>query len=121
MTDPSGNEPFEAPLGDMLGDAPLLREIQRVMLASTGPINWELARQIGVATASWGADDPPPTDEDRDGLLETVRAAELAGADFTGLAAPANVAPVEAYRRAQWVEANTRSLREILDPVAARM
>jgi putative hydrolase len=121
MADPSDNEPLDVPLGDIMGDAPLLREIQRVMLASSGPVNWELARQIGVATASWDGDDPPPTDEDREGLIETVRAAELAVADFTGLAGPANVAPVEAYRRAQWVEANTRSLREILDPVAARM
>jgi putative hydrolase len=121
MARPSGDDPFDAPLGDILGDAPLLREIQRVMLASTGPINWELARQIGIATASWGADDPPPIEEDRAGLIETVRAAELAVADFTGLAAPADVAHVEAFRRAQWVEANTRGLREILDPVASRL
>jgi putative hydrolase len=108
-------EPPEIPLGDILGDAPLLREIQRVMLASTGPINWELAR------ASWGNEDPAPTDEDRKGLAETVRAAELAVADFTGLPTPPDISTVEAFRRAQWVEANTRALRELLDPVAMKM
>jgi putative hydrolase len=121
VDDPYSSDPGEASLGDILGDAPLLREIQRVMLASTGPINWELARQIGIATASWGADDPPPTEEDRRGLAESVRVAELAVADFTSLAAPADVAHIEVFRRAQWVEANTRSLRDILDPVASRM
>src|SRR5205823_1072837 len=106
---------------DMLADAPLLREIQRVMLASTGPVNWELARQIGIATASWGGEDPTPTDQDRRGFEETVRAAELAVSDFTSLPVPSDMARVEVFRRAQWVEANTRGLKDILDPVAARL
>src|SRR5437660_11068441 len=114
-------EPPEIPLGDILGAAPLLREIQRVRLASTGPINWELARQIGIATASWGADDTVPSEEDSRGLADTVRAAELAVADFTGLAPPGDVPRVEAVRRAQWVEVNTHALRDLLDPVAAKM
>src|SRR3989441_13279487 len=113
--EPSRHEPPDVPLSELLGDAPLLREIQRVMLASTGPINWELARQIGVAAASWGSEDPPPTEEDRRGLADTVRAAELAVADFTGLTPPGDVTRVEAFRRAQWVEANTRSLKDLLD------
>jgi putative hydrolase len=108
-------------MGDLLGDVPLLREIQRVLLSSTGPVNWELARQIGIAMASWGSEDPPPSEQDRRELEETVRAAELAVADFTGLASPSDVAPVEAFRRAQWVEANVRGLRDMLEPVATRL
>jgi putative hydrolase len=115
------SEPPEVPLGDVLGDVPLLREIQRVLLSSSGPVNWELARQVGIAIALWGRDDPAPVEEDRRGLAETVRAAELAVADFTGLAPPVDVADVEAFRRAQWVEANVRGLRELVDPVAARL
>src|SRR5881296_1865140 len=79
------SEPPEVPLGDVLGDVPLLRELQRVLLSSTGPVNWELARQVGIAMASWGTDDPPPAEEDRRNLVEVVRVAELAVADFTGL------------------------------------
>ena len=42
-------------------DAPLFRELQRVMSASSGPINWELARQVGVANAvEAGPDREPP-------------------------------------------------------------
>ena len=111
----------EVPLGDVLADIPLFREIQRVLLSSSGPINWELARQMGIAVAAWGAEDPAPTEDDRRGLADTVRAAELAVADVTGLSVPTDVAEVEAFRRAQWVEANVRGLREVLDPVAAKM
>ncbi len=114
-------EPPEVPLGDVLGDVPLLREIQRVLLASTGPVNWELARQIGIAMSSWGEEDPSPTDQDRRLLEETVRAAELAVADFTGLPTPGDLAEVQAFRRSQWVEANVRGLRDVLEPLAARL
>lgn len=117
----STGEPPEIHIGDVMGDVPLFREIQRVLLSSSGPINWELARQIGIAVASWGEDDVPPDEADRRGLEDTVRAAELAVADFTGLASPADVAHVEAFRRTQWVETNIRDLRDLLDPVAAKL
>ena len=116
-----GGEPPEVPLGDVLGEVPLFREIQRVLLSGTGPVNWELARQVGIAVASWGVEDPRPTEQDRVGLAETVRAAELSVADFTGLPAPSDVATVEAFRRTDWVEANVRGLRELIEPVAARL
>jgi putative hydrolase len=107
--------------GDPMNDVPLFREIQRVLLSSPGPVNWELARQVGIATASWGEDDPAPTDEDRRGFVETVRLAELAVAQFTGLPSPTEIADIEAFRRAQWVEANIRGLREMLEPVAVKL
>ena len=69
--------------GDPLNDVPLFREIQRVLLSSPGPVNWELARQVAIATASWGTDDPQPAEGDTLGLVETVRLAELAVADLT--------------------------------------
>jgi coenzyme F420 biosynthesis associated uncharacterized protein len=121
MSEPPEREPPEVPLGDVLGDVPLLREIQRVMLASTGPVNWEMARQIGIAMAAWGEEDPPPTEDDRRLLADTVRAAELAVADFTGLPSPTELAEVQAFRRGQWVEANVRSLRELMEPLAAKL
>ena len=122
MTDVGGRTgPPEEPTPDALSDVPLFREIQRVLLSSPGPVNWELARQVGIAMASWGGDDVAPTEEDRRALVETVRAAELAVAGFTGLSPPSEVADVQAFRRAQWVEANVRGLRELLDPVAEKL
>src|SRR5512132_2967533 len=106
---------------DALRDAPLFRELQRVMASSSGPINWELARQVGIATALEGGSDPEPTDEDRRILGEAVRVAELQVAAFTGLESPAEVATVRAIRRAEWITANAEGLRGLLEPAAARM
>jgi coenzyme F420 biosynthesis associated uncharacterized protein len=121
MSDPRPGELPEVPLGEVLGDVPLLREIQRVLLSSTGPVNWELARQIGIAMATWGEEDPAPTEQDRRLLADTVRAAELAVADFTGLAVPGDLADVQAFRRSQWVEANARGLRDLIEPLASKL
>jgi coenzyme F420 biosynthesis associated uncharacterized protein len=110
----------QVPLGDLFAEVPLFREIQRVLLAGTGPVNWELARQVGIAMASWGKEDPAPTEEDRRGFEETVRAAELHVSDFTGLPQPTEMVPVETVRRAQWVEANIRGLGDLLEPAAAK-
>jgi coenzyme F420 biosynthesis associated uncharacterized protein len=106
---------------DALRDAPLFRELQRVMASSSGPINWELARQVGVATALEAGADPEPTDEDRRILGEAVRVAELQVTSFTGLEPPADVATVRAIRRAEWVSANAEGLRGLLEPAATRM
>jgi coenzyme F420 biosynthesis associated uncharacterized protein len=106
---------------DAFADVPLLREIQRVLLSGTGPINWELARQVGIASATWGREDPPPTEDERAALEGAVRMAELAVADLTGMDPPAEVAQVRAVRRAQWVEANVRGLRGLFGPSAERM
>jgi putative hydrolase len=118
---PSSDQPPPFPLGDAFNDTPLFREIQRVLQSSSGPVNWELARQTGIATASWGQDDPAATDEDRRGLVETVRAAELAVEELTGLPTPGDVTEVRAMRRSDWVEATIRDLRELIEPVAARL
>src|SRR5947207_3148364 len=111
----------DMPLSDVFSEIPLFREIQRVLLSSTGPVNWELARQVGIAMASWGTDDPPPTEEDHRSVADMVRMAELAIAEFTSLPLPSDVAEVAAYRRAQWVEANVGALQPLLDPVAVKL
>jgi putative hydrolase len=118
---PSG---FGFPFGmdpESLRDAPLFREMQRVMSSSSGPINWELARQVGVASAVEAGEDREATDEERQGFEEAVRVAELHVERFTGLEAPTDLAPVRVIRRAEWVNANTESLRALLEPAAQRV
>jgi coenzyme F420 biosynthesis associated uncharacterized protein len=114
-------QPFGVPPGDVWNDVPLFREIQRVLMSSSGPVNWELARQVGIASASWGSEDPAPSDEDRRGFDEAVRVAELQVAGFTGLEAPSDIPRVEAVRRGQWVQANIEGLRALLEPAAAKI
>src|SRR5205823_4514237 len=110
---PTSNDPF--------GDVPLFREIQRVLAASSGPVNWELARQVAIATASLNQEEPPLIDDDQRGLQDTVRAAELAVADLTALPMPPTLAEVRAVRRGRWVEATIRDLRELIDPIAGKI
>ena len=105
---------------EALRDAPLFRELQRVMASSSGPVNWELARQVGVASAAEAGDDRDPTDEDRRTFDEAVRVAELHVTRFTGLEAPPDVVQVRPIRRAEWVGANLESLRGLLEPAATR-
>lgn len=106
---------------DRFAEVPLLREIQRVLLSGSGPINWELARQLGIAAATWGREDPPVTEEDRRGFEGATRMAELAVADHTGLTPPIDVSRVQAVRRTEWVEANVLGLRELFEPGAERL
>jgi coenzyme F420 biosynthesis associated uncharacterized protein len=113
--------PFGVPMGDIWNDVPLFREIQRVLLSSTGPVNWELARQVAVASASWDREDPAPSEEDHRTFEEAVRVAELQVAGFTGLEAPSDVVRVEPVRRARWVQANIEGLKTLIEPAAGRL
>lgn len=110
-----------APEGSDAFDVPLLREIQRVLLAGSGPVNWELARQIGIAGTSWGQQDAEPTEEATRGFTEHARMAELAVGELTGLTAPPEVTHARAVRRAAWVEANVRGLQGLFEPGAERL
>ena len=118
-----GDEPY--PVGpspeDAGADAPLLREIQRVLLSSTGPVNWELARQIGIASASWSGEDPAPTDDDRRSFEEAVRLAELKVQGFTGLEPPHDLPRIDPVLRAQWVQANIEGLKAVVEPAASKL
>jgi putative hydrolase len=119
-----GSGGFGFPFGmdpESLRDAPLFQEMQRVMSASSGPVNWELARQVAVAAAAEAGEDRDATDEDRHMFEEAARVAELHVARFTGLEAPTDVAEVRAVRRAEWIGANTENLAGLLEPAAQRI
>jgi putative hydrolase len=117
----SGGFGFGAGDPEAFKDAPLFQELQRVMSSSSGPVNWELARQVGVANAVESGPDPEPTEGDARLLEEAVRVAELQVGRFTGLAGPADVAQVRAVRRAAWVNANAENLKALLEPAARRL
>jgi coenzyme F420 biosynthesis associated uncharacterized protein len=121
MAGPTEPDHPEQPPEEFLADVPLFREIQRVLLSGTGPINWELARQVGIALAAGQRPESEPTEEDRRGFESTVRAGELAVADLTGLSPPAEVTRVQAVRRGAWVEANIRGLKALFEPAAEKL
>jgi putative hydrolase len=116
VSDPQVPNPF-----DQLRDAPLFQELQRILFSSSGPVNWELARQIAVATSASAGEDAEPTEPDRRAFEEAARVAELHVASFTGLEAPSDVAVVRAVRRAEWIQANVEGLRPVLEPAAEKL
>jgi putative hydrolase len=122
MSDEGGG--FGFPFGmdpESLRDAPLFREMQRVMSASSGPVNWELARQVAVASAAEAGDDHEATADEVQSFEGAVRVAELHVMRFTGLEPPADVAEVRAVRRAEWIRTNTENLAALLEPAAKRI
>jgi putative hydrolase len=120
--EPTMSEPqVPNPFGDMLRDAPLFQELQRILFSSTGPVNWELARQIAVASAASAGEDEDPSDADRRGFEEAARVAELHVESFTGLEPPTEIAEVRAVRRAGWIQANVDGLRPLLEPAASKL
>lgn len=115
------SEPTPETPGDIWNDVPLFREIQRVLRSSSGPVNWELARQVAVASASSSGSDPAPTADDQRGFEEAVRLAELQVGGFTGLSPPPDLPRVEAVRRTGWIERNLEGLRAVMEGAVQRL
>jgi len=106
---------------ESLRDAPLFRELQRVMSGSSGPVQWELARQLAVAAAAEAGPDPEPGDGALAGIDEAVRLAELQVLDVTGFAPVADVVRVELVRRAEWIASTMDELGPLVERAAVRM
>ena len=98
---------------------PVLRELYK-LLSSTDPVNWELARQVGVALASEGEPPVADLDAEREELEGLTRAAGVEAEAFAGIGAAA-VAPVHVVTRSEWVEANIDSFRLLMDPLASKL
>lgn len=114
------DEPFELP-PDLLRQIPLFAEIAKVLSWTGGPVNWDLARQIAVALAAGEEATHEIAAPDGTELEESVRLAELWLAEAPpGLPSPPRVATVRALTPARWAEQAT-SLREIVDPLAAKV
>jgi putative hydrolase len=107
---------------ESLGDAPLFRELQRVMSASSGPVQWELARQLAVASAAEeDGSDPEPDPSAAAGFDEAMRVAELQVLDLTAFPPPAEVLHVELVRRAAWIADAMDAYRPLVERAAQRM
>jgi putative hydrolase len=106
---------------ESLRDAPLFRELQRVMSSSAGPVQWELARQIAVAgAAEAGAEGASPASA-AETIEQAVRVAELRVLDLTGLAPSADVGHIALVRRSEWIAAAMEDYRELVEVAATRL
>jgi coenzyme F420 biosynthesis associated uncharacterized protein len=81
-------------------------------------IDWTLASTVAHAVAAFAPDNDGSAFEAVAGPAEE---SERVVSEYTGLRAVRPLPLAEAVDRAAWIEANLRSLRTVLDPVAGRL
>ncbi|MFN2594952.1 MAG: zinc-dependent metalloprotease [Actinomycetota bacterium] len=104
---------------ESFGDIPLFREIQKILSSSSGPINTEIARQVGIAIATQGTPDPEPSVEDARAYAEQARVTEELVAGYTRLEIGEPVR-TEAIARGRWVELTLDGWMWLLGSLARR-
>lgn len=101
---------------DLAGKVPLFAELQK-LLSSSGPVNWELARQMSIAAAA-GAP-AVVRDEQTAEVGEALRLADLWLDAATSL--PTGISTAEAWTPVRWIEQTLPTWQTLCDPVATRV
>ncbi len=102
---------------DLAGKMPLFAALQQLLSAQTGPVNWDLARQMATSALATGHRAASPVE--RSQVTEAVRLADLWLDPVTPL--PSGVTAIEAWSRVEWVERTLPAWSSLCDPVAARV
>src|SRR5258708_29937051 len=105
------------PLGDPQQFAEALRQFADLMSWQGGPVNWDLAKNIARQTVAQEGD-ASVLDSDRAKVSEALRLADLWLEDVTEF--PSGIRTVQAWSRAEWVEATLPVWSKLCDPIAAR-
>jgi len=94
-----------------------LAQLQQLLAnPSSGPVNWDLAKQVAQSQLS---DDPAVATPQRSAVVEALRLADLWLEPESSL--PSGIRSVEAWRRADWLTNTLDVWRKLCDPVAAQM
>lgn len=80
-------------------------------------IDWGTAQRVGEMLA--GA--PPRSDIRAESVRPLAQDFARRVSDYTGLALPAELPPLEAVDRPRWIEANLSTMRPLLEQMAARL
>ncbi len=113
--DPSG---AGNPLGEMAQFGAMLEQLGRMMRgadADTGPVNWDLAKQVARQQAV-AEGDPSPTSADSAAVSDAVRLAELWLDERTTF--PAATGSARTWSRSDWVESTLPAWRSFIQPIA---
>ncbi len=105
------------PLGDPQQFADALRQFADLMSWQGGPVNWDLAKNVARQTVS-AKGDASVLEVDREKVVEALRLADLWLEDATEF--PSGIRAVQAWSRAEWVEATLPVWSKLCDPIAAR-
>ncbi|HVF14263.1 MAG TPA: zinc-dependent metalloprotease [Acidimicrobiales bacterium] len=108
---PGGDNPFEG--------LPMFRDLAR-LFAGQGPINWDIARQIAVWTATEGEAEPNVDPVDRMRFDELLRVADLHVTNATGLSTTLGGGLLSAAptTRADWALKTLQAWRPFLERLA---
>ncbi|HZD69479.1 MAG TPA: zinc-dependent metalloprotease [Actinomycetes bacterium] len=117
--------------GDFFSRIPLFREFARLLSGASGPVNWELARQVAVATAI-GAETlggpaalPVPAfrpePHEQRAWNDHLRLAELWIDPVSTLPGPGRPLSGRPISRPDWAETALRGFAPLVEPAARRM
>jgi putative hydrolase len=104
-----GSNPFEGIFG----------ELARMLGSSTGPLNWDVARQVATLIASENQSEPNVDPLERIKLEELVRLAEMHVNQIPGLSVV--VRTFEVASHTEWANAALDAYREPLEKLAAAL
>lgn len=121
----SGDLPFGPGFGlpgggipdDLAGKAPLFAALQQMLSQQSGPVNWDLAKQMAVSALAAGHRAPTPVE--RTQTAEAIRLADHWLDPATPL--PSGVTGIESWSRVEWVERTLPAWSQLCDPVASRV
>src|ERR1700730_1108 len=106
-------------IGMALSSIPLFRELQRLLMSQSSPVNWEIAGQISTAVAQMrGSGDRPGPGEQAE-FEEDCRLAEMRVGQLTGLESPGSITKVEVVDRVEWAQANLEAIRPFMERLSA--
>ena len=91
------------------------------MLSSTGPINWEIARQTAAWVALEGRPEPTVDATDRKQFEELVQAAQTLVVGETGLYDTFATTTVQTVGPQGWVDLHLNALRPVLEALAGTL
>ncbi len=95
----------------------MLSQLQHLLAnPGSGPVNWDLARQIAQSQLK---DDPAVATPAKAAVEEALRLADLWLEPESSL--PSGIRSVEAWRRADWLMKTLEVWQKLCDPVAAQM
>ncbi len=108
---PGGDNPFEG--------LPMFRDLAR-LFAGQGPVNWDIARQIAVWTATEGEAEPNVDPVERIHLEELLRVADLHVSNATGLSTSVSGGLLSAAptTRSDWALKTLQAWRPFLERLA---
>src|ERR1700738_3213862 len=106
-------------IGMALSSIPLFRELQRLFMSQSGPVNWEIAGQICTAVAQMKGTGERPGPDEHAAFEEACRLAETRGSQLTGRETPGSITKVEVVDRVAWGQANLEAIRPLMERLSA--